>query len=150
MKMISFNTFSLLSLIALVCLATGCNGNVKVSGTVKLEDGTPIQSGRVIFEQDTFSAVGAIENGKYQMGTLKENDGLPRGEYIVYINGAMKPGEQFEVANGINSETGQANMVQMTTFSPLVAKEYTEVQSSPLRCKVEKSMTFDIVVPASE
>jgi len=149
MKMTT-NSFSSFCLLVMALIALGCNGNVKVKGTVTLEDGTPLQSGRVIFEQENFSAVGAIENGKYQMGTKKENDGVPKGDYVVYINGAMKPGEAIDVANGIDSQTGSQNIMQLTTFSPLVAKEYTEYQTSPLRCSVKNSMTFDIVVPANE
>ena len=121
-----------------------------MSGTVTLDDGTPIASGRVVFETEdgSFSAVGAIVDGHYTMGIIADDDGIPRGDYIVYITSATRlTGETIEVSDGIDSNTGEDIMMTLPLLESVVAEKYTSVRDSPLRCKVTRSMTFDIVVP---
>jgi hypothetical protein len=135
--------FQFLPLPVLCCLflLTGCSsGNVQVKGKVTLTDGTPVACGEVVFEQKTFAANGHIQpDGSYELGSLKANDGLPKGEYVVYIRRATRGSDPV----------GQGNMVPMSAFTPVIAKAYTSVSDSPLRCNVQKSMTFDIEVPPS-
>jgi len=135
-------------LLCLVVIFTGCSDNVKVKGKVTLTDGTPLALGEVIFERDTFSARGDIKSdGTYVMGTLKENDGVPKGEYVVYIRGATSVGESGQVRS--LGGGGQSNMISIASMIPIIAKEYTSASTSPLRCNVEKSMVYDIEVPPS-
>jgi hypothetical protein len=90
MQKIFFNFFIMLLLIGL----TGCSNHVKLSGRVTYSDtNEPLEAGTVIFlaESETFQARGEIEkNGSYVLATLRENDGLPSGNYRVYVNSAYR------------------------------------------------------------
>ena len=126
----------------------GCSNNVRVKGKVTLTDGTPVAAGHIVFEQDTFSATGEIKpDGSYTMGSLKATDGLPKGEYVVYFRGATKTGKpvEFQTLSG----GGQMVKASIPSLTPVVAIEYTSASTSPLKCNVQKSMTFDIEVPPS-
>ena len=132
-------------MLCFVMAFAGCSGHKQVKGKVTLTDGTPIGRGHVVFEKEGFSANGEIkEDGSYVMGSLKANDGLPPGEYTVYITGATKVGKNvsFQTLGG----GGQMQTVSIPSLTPIIAKKYTSAQTSDLRCKVEKSMTFDISV----
>ena len=145
--------FRCLSLLALCfpLLFIGCSDNVQIRGTVTLTDGTPVTLGSVIFENEnaTFSARGDIQSdGSFRMGSQSERDGLPRGEYVVYISGAMQTGSPVQVqsiSGGVGGLVTEA--ISMPTFTPMIAPEYTSGSTSPLRFTVERSATFDIVVP---
>lgn len=79
----------LFSVTVLLCLVTfGCdNGKVPLSGRITFDDGTPIQRGTVVFCNDSFQqARGDIDsNGRYQVGFLRDNDGMPPGNYRIYV-----------------------------------------------------------------
>ncbi|MCL2624670.1 MAG: hypothetical protein FWD31_13495 [Planctomycetaceae bacterium] len=143
--------FSFLLLLLLACCLfsfVGCSDKVKVKGKVTLTDGTPVGCGQVVFETSTFSASGEIkQDGTYVMGSLKANDGLPKGEYIVYIRGATQTGKQveFQTLGG----DGRMTTMSIPSLTSVVALEYTSASTSPLKCPVQKSMTFDIEVPPS-
>jgi hypothetical protein len=140
--------FQFFPLLILCCLFlfTGCSDKVQVKGKVTLTDGTPLARGQVIFEQDAFSARGDIlSDGTYVMGSLKSNDGLPKGEYVVYISGATEVGGSFEFTT--MGGGGQAVTTSMPSLTPVIALKYTSGSTSPLRCNVTKSMTWDIEVP---
>ena len=135
-------------LLCLVAVLTGCSENKQVKGKVMLTDGTPVARGHVVFEKDGFSANGEIkEDGSYVMGSLKANDGLPPGEYTVYITGATQMGEgmSFQSMGG----GGQTQTMTIPTLTPVIALIYTSAETSPLRCNVTKSMTYDINVEPS-
>jgi hypothetical protein len=112
----------------------GCdNGKVHLGGTVTFEDGSPVPVGAVIFSTDTYSAKGDIDsNGKYVMGSLSTNDGLPAGKYKVYIEGAT------EEVSGKGGETSRS----------LIDAKYNNYNTTPLSCDVPVTgNTFDIQVP---
>lgn len=76
------------SLVALCLVSFGCdNGNVPLSGRITFDDGTPLQSGTVVFCNDSFlQARGNIDsNGYYKVGFLHDRDGMPPGNYRIYI-----------------------------------------------------------------
>ena len=84
------NTFVLCLLIGLV--AAGCSGNKKLSGKVTFEDGEPAPNGTVIFLKDNFMSKGGIQpDGSYTLSSERENDGIPSGEYQVYVSGISEP-----------------------------------------------------------
>ena len=135
-------------LLCLVTVLTGCSDKVQVRGKVMLTDGTPLARGEVIFERDVFSARGDIQpDGSYVMGSLQANDGLPKGEYVVYIRGATEVGEAGQVRS--LGGGGQTSMVSIASMTPIIALEYTSGSTSPLKCNVQKSMTYDINVEPS-
>ncbi|MDR1958735.1 MAG: carboxypeptidase-like regulatory domain-containing protein [Planctomycetaceae bacterium] len=124
----------LLLLLSGILFGTGCgNGNIPLGGTVTYEDGTPLPYGNVIFATDTFQASGNIDStGKYTMGSVTVNDGLPEGTYKVYITGAS---EEISGKNGSGTRS-------------LIDPKYDNYSSTPLTCEVPvPGKTFDITVP---
>lgn len=103
---------ALLALLILCCL--GCSGNVKLSGTVSYsDDNSPVESGMIYFvsRSGDFSARGEIVNGQFTVSSIKENDGLPKGEYDVYFSGIekiVKEGKTLENGDTIEPETAPA------------------------------------------
>jgi len=127
-------------------LFVGCSDHVQVKGKVTLTDGTPLGVGDVVFEKQDFAATGMIKNdGSYTMGSLKATDGLPKGEYTVYVRGATQTGKavEFQSMGG----GGQMQRMSIPSLEPIIAKEYTSASTSPLKVNVQKSMTYDIEVP---
>jgi len=92
--------------------ATGCgNSQNRLSGTVKFEDGSPVTQGSVVFLKEGYMARGTIQpDGSYTVGSLTESDGLPNGEYRVYIEGAEVEDPQ--------SPSGMRSMVDAKMNSP--------------------------------
>ena len=77
--------------LSLLVLA-GCGDKVGLRGKATfLDDGSPVPTGTVCFETDTYLARGDLRpDGTFTVGSLKANDGLPAGKYRVYISGAQK------------------------------------------------------------
>lgn len=113
----------------LFCVLAGCSDNIKFSGKVTYEDGTPLTVGTVIFTTPTFQADGEIQpDGSYRLGSLSPKDGLPAGMYQVFVSGACK----YEGIRQI----------------PLVSNEFTSRKDTPLTCEVSRKGpgTFDFQV----
>jgi hypothetical protein len=90
-------------LCVIFCLiAVGCSGNKKLTGKVTFSDGEPVPKGMVIFEKDNYMSRGEIQpDGSYTMSTERANDGIPPGEYKVYVSGVMDtPKPQVQSAGG--------------------------------------------------
>jgi len=71
-------------------VAAGCSGNKKLSGKVMFDDGTPAPNGTVTFlsKNNNFMSRGEIQSdGSYKLSSAKTNDGIPPGEYKVYVSG---------------------------------------------------------------
>ena len=120
-----------------VCLllCVGCGKNVKVSGKVTFDDGSPLSIGMVIFRSGATQSKAPIEkDGSYIVGTLKTGDGLPRGQYQVYITGAID-------SKGI-SATGAA----LSPPVELVDSKFTSPETSDLTCEVKGNTVFNITV----
>jgi len=128
-------------------ITTGCGGNVPLQGKVTFkEDGSPLALGIVYFDSGITTARGTINSdGSYKVGTLRQNDGLPRGEYKVYIGGSMEIIQNTEQKIGVDSMGNP--MMSAPIFRQLVDKKYMSTDQTPLVCKVpaEKNR-FDIVV----
>ncbi|MDR1493905.1 MAG: hypothetical protein LBT05_14480 [Planctomycetaceae bacterium] len=127
----------LLLLVFPLLFLAGCgNGKMQLGGTVTFDDGTPLTVGAVIFSTDTYSAKGNIDsNGKYVMGSISTNDGLPAGKYKVYIEGAT---EEIPGKNGESSRS-------------LIDVKYSNYNTTPLSCEVpDAGNTFDIQVPKNQ
>ncbi len=76
--------------LSLLVLA-GCGDKVGLKGKAVFDDGSPVPTGTVCFETDTYLARGDLKpDGTFVVGSLKANDGLPPGKYRVYISGAQK------------------------------------------------------------
>ena len=73
-------------------LLTGCGDKVGLKGKATFnDDGSPVPTGTVCFETDTYLARGDLKpDGTFTVGSLTANDGIPPGKYRVYISGAQK------------------------------------------------------------
>jgi hypothetical protein len=86
-------------------MLTGCGNNVKVAGRVTFSNGKPLNTGRVVFENDQFYYYGNLKkDGTFSVGVLKDGEGIPRGKYRVAIEYALvttpdgQPTEQLLIA----------------------------------------------------
>jgi hypothetical protein len=130
-------------------LMSGCSSNVRMSGTVSFSDnGEPLETGFVVFDDGTIQARGKIKSGgKYVLGLLKENDGVPKGKYRVYIFDA----NQYEDTNIINTEAmtegGGGQKVYLKKAVPLIDSKLMNAETSGWTCHVDgSSKTYNITV----
>ncbi|MDR0610121.1 MAG: hypothetical protein LBG58_08430 [Planctomycetaceae bacterium] len=115
-----------------ILFVTGCGG-IKVSGKVTFPDGSPLDTGKVTFESDQNSFFGTIQkDGTFQLGRLKDGDGIIAGKYRVAVN-ASTP----EVApNGF--------LISTTHF---VAEKFRSPKTSGIEYDIQKKTTnISIVV----
>lgn len=118
--------------VALLVVVAGCGDKEKLGGKVIYPDGKPLTKGTIYFSNPTFLARATIRSdGTYDVGSLGATDGLPPGEYKVFIVGAVE------------SRTGPADKESLV---PLVATEYTSKESTPLTVNVPGERVFNIVV----
>ena len=125
----------------LICLVVvGCGKNKRLVGKVTFTDGTPAPSGMVVFRKDNFMARGEIQpNGSYKMSSEGNNDGLPPGEYKVYIQGMA--------AMPASAPTNPRLTTQMVLPVLLCDPKYTDPDTSGLTCTVPAPRNrFDIVL----
>ena len=116
-----------------VIFLAGCsNGNVSLKGKVTFsDDDNPLSVGTVCFESDSTLARGDLNpDGTFVVGTLRTHDGLPPGNYRVYITGAIKPMNM----NSSGKTGGTASM-----FEPLVDQKFLRASTSGLSIDVTSS-----------
>jgi len=139
-----FYTFVIL-LVTIFCF--GCQGSslpglAPVSGVVTL-DGNPIDGATVVFIPRDFSTqrnAFALTNtsGSFRMTTVKENDGVLPGTYIVTVTKHEKSGQVIKL-DEYDVETGE-----QLTFEPSVNRlpaVYENEASTPLEITVSKGGT---------
>jgi hypothetical protein len=80
----------ILVLCAVALPAVGCGGgSYPVTGTVTLDDGSPLTKGLVVFESSdgTSMARGQVQSdGNYQLSTSRPGDGVKPGRYRVLVS----------------------------------------------------------------
>ena len=137
----------------LLCGMIGCGTNVKFGGRVTYsDDGSPLTTGMVCFESSSFLARGPLnQNGYYDLGSLNLNDGIPKGEYRVYISGAdaVEEVEMKQVPGQADyvTSTGMSGTMGGKTFTPLIAPKYSEGKTSGLTVTIDgSSKKFDFEV----
>ena len=55
------------------------------------DDGTPVPKGMVIFERENYMSRSEIQpDGSYSISSERANDGIPPGEYKVYVSGIVE------------------------------------------------------------
>ena len=117
----------------LICLVVaGCGKNKKLTGKVTFTDGKPATTGMVIFRTDTFMANGEIKSdGTYKMSSERENDGIPPGDYQVYVSSIFK------------SSQGGGAALPVSLCDP----KFENPDTSGLTCKIPApGNKFDIVL----
>ena len=93
--------------ILVIMISAGCSDKKPMRGKVTFaDDGSPLTRGIVVFQSDTILARGTIkQDGTYVMGSEKEKDGIPKGEYKVRID--------FAVGSPPNAAFGSAASVPL-------------------------------------
>ena len=71
-----------------IVLLAGCsNGNIKATGVVVFDDGTPLTKGNVVFQSPQHQYTGTIgQDGTFRLGGVKPGNGLPSGTYNVALS----------------------------------------------------------------
>ena len=125
-KILSF-TLLVLSVLTI----SGCGNQVKVSDKVTFPDGTPLTTGKILFENDqpTYSA-SIRSDGTFSMGMLKDGEGIPTGEYRVAVF-AIVPGDEDKIEEP----------PRLMTHS-----KYASSRTSEITCNVQKKTNVPIVV----
>jgi hypothetical protein len=107
-----------------ILFLTGC-GQIKVEGKVSFSDGTPLSTGKVVFEDAVHTFTANISNdGTFRMGMLKDGEGIPAGKYNVAI------AEAFEGDNWLK---------------PLVAEKFRSTKTAGIEFDI-KSNKKDISI----
>ena len=125
----------ILLILSFFACTTGCGNQVKVKGRVTFaEDGSPLTTGTVCFETTGHTARGFLDkNGCYQLTSIKENDGVPPGNYKVFIEGALEPAG--------NDKLGMAVKVA------IVDRKYTDPTNPAYTFEVNSSnKVFDFTI----
>jgi hypothetical protein len=120
----------------------GCGGGGppkhRVTGTVTLEDGSPLTKGMVIFASPAGNARGQLDaQGNYSLGSAALADGALAGSYQVFLAGPIFEDDEGEV--GEYMETAERS-------EALVHPKFSDPKTSGLTCEVKGPMTFDIKV----
>ena len=128
-----------------LCCLIGCLGDPKVTGKVAFEDGTPLTVGNVCFESASMRYTGKINpDGTYRMGTVKGNEGVPRGTYRVSITDAIElTGESEAIRSLANTDITPR---ERPITRPLIDLKFVNPATSELTCEVNGTRTFDITV----
>jgi len=125
-------TLSLIITIAFV----GCSQHVPLSGKVTFsDDGSPVTFGNVFFlTPATVAQAGIREDGTYTVGSIKETDGMPKGEYQVYL-----------VVEQLT--TREAGGQSENVYTSLIDPRHTNPETSGLTFTADgKTRTFNITV----
>jgi hypothetical protein len=148
-KLISFNTqlsfginmkkciFIVFGLFFLA-VAQGCGSNCIVTGKVTFPDGTPLDRGTVMFENDKLAARGPIKkDGTYSLisGEMK---GIPAGTYQVSIGGLTQP--------IVTPSANPGGAPKITSPVSPIDKKFHAATTSGLTCEVKGRTKFDITV----
>jgi hypothetical protein len=108
---------------------------VPLSGKVTFSDGEPVTFGNVFFVTPMTLAQAPIQkDGTYIVGSMKETDGMPKGEYQVYV----------VVEEVTSREVGGQSV---TTYTSLIDAKHTTPETSGLTFTADgKTKKFDIKV----
>jgi len=114
--------------------ATGCSGNMVVTGKVTYSDnGEPVQSGLVVFTGEKEIGRGVIKNGGYSIGLIRDGDGIPPGTYTVSADSFEVPVTETVDRHGNRS-------------TPPPQQQEIYYTKEPQSVEVTKSMTYDFTV----
>ena len=131
-----------IAILLAACLC-GCSENVPLSGRITFEDnGEPLTMGTIAFIKGAEQSRSEIDSdGRYNLGFMKKGDGLPKGEYQIYIQAV-----RVETAKGPVNSDGDAEEIILGA-TPLIADKYKNPETSGLTFTADgKTKTFDIQV----
>jgi hypothetical protein len=109
-----------------ILFLTGCGDRIRVEGMVSFPDGTPLPTGKIIFEDATQTFTADInKDGKFRMGMLRDGEGLPAGKYNVAI---LNNGREVTESEG-----------KPTIVKPLIAEKFRSIKTSGIEYEVKSS-----------
>ncbi|MDR0611076.1 MAG: hypothetical protein LBG58_13270 [Planctomycetaceae bacterium] len=119
-------------LLGAILTVIGC-GNPEIHGQVVFsDDKSPLNCGMVIFASENHTARGPIDkNGNYVVGSNRAKDGLPAGEYKVYI---------------INTEIFYPPDSGKPLYERVIHPKYENPETSGFVLNVKSSQVFNIEV----
>lgn len=116
----------------LAVVLCGC-GNPKTTGKVTFPDGTPLTTGTVCFATSQFVFYGDLQpDGTYSMGKIRDGQGIPDGDYHVYVQGA-------QVADGLDENDS-------VKYKFLIDEKFRDASTSGLNCAVSGRTIYDFQV----
>jgi len=123
-------------LFCLLFLAIGCGKNCSLKGKVVFsDDQTPLTLGTICLVSDKGIARGDIDkDGNYVVGSVSAKDGLPPGNYRIYLTDT----EIFEPVAG--------PVAGLPRRVPQIEDKYSQPDTSGLTLEVKSSMTHNIEV----
>jgi len=133
--------FVTIIILSAVCLF-GCSPNVPLGGRITFEDnGEPLPIGTIGFVSGNHQARSDIgSDGRYRLGFQREGDGLPKGEYKIYIQSV-----QLELTMGPSPDGDEVVLARKEI--PLIADKYKSPETSGLTYTADgTAKTFDIKV----
>ncbi len=112
-------------LVILLAVAGCGKGFVPFSGKVTFEeDGSPLTKGTVVFATATFQAEGGLgPDGTYHLGSLKSKDGLPPGNYKVFVTGAGTVNDKEKFVSDIDPTFADRTTTTLTCDVPASGKD---------------------------
>jgi len=126
-----------LFLLSLLLVLTGCGNHVGLSGKVYFsDDQSPLTVGTVNFESDTFFSRAPLKSdGTFVVGSLGDADGLPPGQYRVYISDAIQ-----------TITTGEGDRA-VSRYEALIDQKYMSAATSGIVIEINSTTRdFEIVV----
>jgi hypothetical protein len=136
------NKFTLFFAAIMLLSLVGCSGNIKVNGTVKFADESPLTLGTVIFGNGKDQYQGDIKpDGTFRIEGLKAGSGIPKGEYKVWLaNTTIVEYKMKKNANGENVADDRIEAVN-------VARQFNTSETSGLSAIVDSAnKKFDFKV----
>jgi len=126
----------------LFTLALGCGKNCSVTGKVTFSDGTPLDRGTVLFENDSMAARGTIKkDGTFTM-ISGDNKGVPKGTYKVSIGRLTEP----TITTTPSPDGKGPSKVTITANTSPIDTKYSSSAKSGLTCEVKGRTKYDITV----
>ena len=125
----------------------GCGKGFSVGGKVTFPDGSPLTVGFVCFDTPTMTLIGVINSsGEYKISGASPQEGVPAGEYQVYIAGAVKSGNENAGPTVLDADGNALVKTIEKPDIPLIHSKFTTKSSSGLKCEVKGKTTFNIEV----
>lgn len=122
----------------------GCTKNVPLGGRITFEDNDePLTMGSIAFVSGANQARSDIDaDGRYNLGFQKAGDGLPKGEYQIYIHAV-----RVDLIKGPERDGYGDEIIKGRTETPLIADKYKNPETSGLTYTADgKGRTHDIKV----
>jgi hypothetical protein len=150
MNLLNTQRFFILFALSLSLVLTGCGGGgYAVTGKVTFPDGSPLDTGTVVFESGTQTFYGGISSdGNYaMMGSGTGNRKIPAGTYDVYLMRTVRSGNPTPEAVPMDADGNQIGPPPREVPDiQLVAAKYTRKTTSGLQCVVNGKTEFNITV----